>query len=411
MSVPADDGREGLGRHSVEAGAATREPGRSEYVRGEAQVPDPDPSAASGGVQVARLFGVPIFVQPWWLAIAGALLTIVVQPRAARWFPGFDSYVLAFTFAVLLYVSVLVHELSHSVVALRLGMRVRRISLQLLGGVSEIEEEAQTPGKEFAVAFAGPALSFVVFGAAYVLSLGLDHASVAWWLASSVAGANLVVGVFNLLPGLPLDGGRVLQAAVWRGTGSRHTGVVAGAWGGRVLALALLLGLPLLMSVGVPIDLLTVAWSALIAAFLWTGAGSTLRVAHFRARLPQLRARALARKVVAVDAGTTVEVALRRSIIGRASGMVVVDAQGVACGLVNDAAVRAMPQERRAAVAVIDVARRLDPSLVLSVDAVGETLLRALQLAPATEYLLVDADGHIAGILLADDVERATSGW
>jgi Zn-dependent protease/CBS domain-containing protein len=373
--------------------------------------PDPEHSGGLGGIQVARLFGVPIYLQPGWLAIAAVLLTYVVQPTVPLQVSGAASYLLAFSFAVLLYVSVLIHELSHSVVALHFGMRVRRISLQLLGGVSEIEEEAPTPGKEFAIAFAGPALSFVVFGIATLVSLALADDSVAQWMAGAVAGANAVVGVFNLLPGLPLDGGRVLQAAVWQLTGSRHTGVVVAAWGGRVLAILLLLAVPLALLAGRNIGLITVAWTAVIAAFLWVGSGSALRVAKFRRRLPELQARVLLRRAVTVPAGTTVAEALKRAILARAAGILVLDEAGSPHGLVSDTAVRAMPEDRRAVVPVADLARRLESGLVLPVDTAGEQLLRHLQAAPATEYLLLEPDGTVAGVLVAEDVERATAGW
>lgn len=396
MSVPSEDGAD-LGRPSVAHGAAAR------------PEPAPDLEPAPSGVQVGRLFGIPIYLEPAWLLVAAGLLTYVVQRRAAEEVPGSPAYLLGLSFAVFLYVSVLVHELAHSVVALGFGMRVRRISLQLLGGVSEIEEEAATPGREFAISFAGPALSFGLYGIAKLIELGLPENGVAWWLVRAVAEANLVVGVFNLLPGLPLDGGRVLQSVVWQVSGNRLRGAVVASWCGRGLALALLSLIPLFLMAGG--FLIVVVWTAVIAAFLWVGAGSSLRVARFRARMPQLQARVLSRRAVAVRGATTVEVALRRAILSHAAGIVVVGEDGAPEALVNESAVRAMPEERRKVVPVSELARRLDPGLVLAADLTGEPLLRALQRTQATEYLLVEPDGQVAGVLLAVDVERATAGW
>src|SRR5699024_7965531 len=190
------------------------------------------------GLLLFRPFGIPVYVTASWLIVA-ALITLlyggIVQSRLALGVGG--ALLLAFVFAVLLYASVLVHELAHSVVARMYGLPVRRIVLYVLGGVSEIEREAPAPGREFWIAFAGPALSLVLSAGAYGLTLLVDPYGITGELFFQLWVANLLVGVFNLLPGLPLDGGRLLRAGVWKLTGKPLTGSVAAAWGGRVLAL------------------------------------------------------------------------------------------------------------------------------------------------------------------------------
>ena len=184
-----------------------------------------------GGLLVGRPFGVPIYVSPTWLIIA-VLITVSFGPFVQSRIPSLGSlaYVVSFAFAVLLYVSVLVHELAHSVVALRFGLPVRRISLYLLGGVSEIEKEAPSPGREFLIAVAGPVLSLVLGGIGFAAAQALEPGTVVHLLVLEVAFANLLVGVFNLLPGLPLDGGRLVQAGCgshgvgWRGSRLRREG-------------------------------------------------------------------------------------------------------------------------------------------------------------------------------------------
>ncbi|MDP9416612.1 MAG: M50 family metallopeptidase, partial [Actinomycetota bacterium] len=197
------------------------------------------------GVLMGRIAGIPIFVTPTWLLVAVAI-TLSFAPSEQR-LPGLGDwrYAVSFAFAVLLYLSVLVHELSHSLTALALGLRVRRITLHLLGGASEIAQEPRTPGAEFLIAFAGPAVSLVLAGVGYVAAQALDPAAVAGFLVLLLAGANLLLGIFNLLPALPLDGGRLLAAGVWKLAGRRLTGVLIAAAAGRVLAV-LLLALPLL---------------------------------------------------------------------------------------------------------------------------------------------------------------------
>ncbi|MCZ9337751.1 site-2 protease family protein, partial [Streptomyces sp. TRM76130] len=132
--------------------------------------------------------------------------------------------------AVAFYASVLVHELAHTVAALRFELPVRRIQLQFFGGVSEIEKEAETPGREFVLAFVGPLLSLVLAGVFYLALLPVEPGTVPGVLLAGLMISNLIVAAFNLLPGLPLDGGRMLRAVVWKITGKPMTGTVAAAW-------------------------------------------------------------------------------------------------------------------------------------------------------------------------------------
>src|SRR5690348_1466085 len=162
------------------------------------------------GIVVARLFGIPVYISPYWFVIAGVFILIYANDLAAT-LHGSTRFIVAAAFVVLLYLSVLVHELSHSMVARGYGLPVRRILLYPLGGVSEIEQEPQTPIREFLVSAAGPVLSLVLGGLGFVLMRAFQEQSMPWILARSLMVANLIVGVFNLLPGLPLDGGRMLR--------------------------------------------------------------------------------------------------------------------------------------------------------------------------------------------------------
>ena len=368
--------------------------------------PPAPPRGSGGGLLVGRPFGIPVYVAPTWFLIA-AVITYAFAPQFGReaGVVAALSYVLSFAFAVLLYLSVLVHELAHSLVARRLGMRVRQITLHLLGGVSEIEEEADTPGREFLVAFAGPLLSLVLAGLGWLGLQVLEAGTVLAVLMLQLMLSNLAVGLFNLLPGLPLDGGRVLQAGVWKVSGRRSTGIRVSGWAGRGLAV-LILVLPLLIPQRV--SLTTILWSVLVASFVWFGAGQALRVAALRERLPRLTARSLARPAVAVPGDLPLAEALRRAAEMGARALVVVDAAGDPVALANEVAVAATPVERRPWVPVASVSRSLEPGATLSAAAGGEEVLRALQQHPTGEYLLVDPDtGGVYGVLAAVDVERA----
>jgi Zn-dependent protease len=362
---------------------------------------------------MGRPFGIPVFVAPSWFIVA-AVITYVFAPEIASRLPGLAtgaSYLVAAAFVVFLYLSVLVHELSHSVVALRLGLPVRRISLHLLGGVSEIEREAPSPGREFLVAFAGPLLSFVLAGGGFLVLRALEPGTVAYVLAAELTVANFLVACFNLLPGLPLDGGRVLQSGVWKLTGQRLTGVLVAAWVGRAVAVALLV-VPMVVAVTTRREpsLVLLVWSALIAAFIWVGASQSLASARVRELLPSLSARRLTFRAIPVTGDVSLAEALRRAGEARARGLVVVDWAGRPTALVSEAAVLATPEQRRPWMRVDAVARRLDPQLVLAADLDGERLLERLRGAAATEYLVVEPNGDIYGVLSTADVERAFAG-
>lgn len=364
---------------------------------------------ADGRIVIARPFGVPVDVTPTWFLVAG-LITYVFAGTVESSVPGIGEwrYAVSLAFALLLYSSVLVHELSHTVVALRAGLPVRRISLHLLGGVSEIERPAATPGREAGIAVAGPAVSLLLAVVGFAVSEVLEPQTVGLLLARALMISNLLVGVFNLLPGLPLDGGRILAAAVWRVSGRRHTGTIVAAWLGRAVAV-LVLVVPFALAAGDPgsLDVIDVVWAGLLAAFIWVGASQSLAHGTVQQRLPAISARALTRRAIPVEVATPLAEALRRAEVAGAQGLVVVSAGGDPLGLVVEAAVRAVPTERRPWVPVADLSRRLEPGHRLQADLAGEELISVMTRQPASEYLVVEANGDIYGVLATADVERA----
>jgi Zn-dependent protease len=177
--------------------------------------------------RIGSLFGIPLYLDSSWLIILVLVTTInagelhgnqlVQQP--------FLDWVLGFVMALLLFTSVLLHELGHSLVAKSQGIKVNSITLFLFGGIAAIDRESNTPGQAFQVAIAGPLVSlglFVIFGALAAL---FGEASLGEFITSDLARINLVLGLFNLIPGLPLDGGQVLKSIVWKITNNPFTGV------------------------------------------------------------------------------------------------------------------------------------------------------------------------------------------
>jgi Zn-dependent protease/CBS domain-containing protein len=367
------------------------------------QVPRPP-----GTFKIGTIAGSDVLVTSSWFVVA-ALIAIVVAPRAEAVHPGLGvwKYVAGLAFAIVLYLSVLLHEASHAYVAQHYGFPVSSITLHFLGGVTAIEAEAKKPRQEFWIAVVGPLTSLAVGVAAlglwYVVPDGL-----LLMVVEGLAFGNLLVGALNLVPGLPLDGGRVLKAAVWQLTGSMHRGTVVAAWGGRVTAFAVLLW-PLAQEAifGIQPDLFDFLLAFVIGFFLWNGATASLQAAGIRRRLPHLVARNLARRTLAVPEDLPLAEAIRRAREAHAGAIVTVTSSGTPVGVVNEAALSATPEERRPWLAVSTVARSVDHGLSLPVSITGEDLVRAITLAPATEYLLVEDDGSVYGVLTTADVDRA----
>lgn len=349
-----------------------------------------------------------MLVRSSWLLVA-LLIAVLLAPRIEQVQPGLGAlkYVAGVAFAVLLYLSVLLHEISHAVVAQRYGLGVRSITLHFLGGATEIDSETKTPGQEFMVAVVGPLTSIAVGLVALVL-VPVTPDGLLRLAVEGLAGANLVVGVLNLVPGLPLDGGRVLRSLVWRLSGNMHRGTIAAAWGGRVAA-ALVLLWPLVARqlLLLPTDVFDYLMAFIIATFLWSGSTASLVSARLRRRLPALQARPLARRVVAVPDDLSVAEAVRRAQDAGAGGIVVHDREQRLTSVVSEKALTATPQERRPWVPVSAVARSAEAGLVLPADLTGEDLVRAMASTPAEEYVLVEPDGTIFGLLATTDVDRA----
>ncbi len=224
-------------------------------------------------VTVGRVAGIRIGIHYTWVVIFALLLfslSFVFREQNPQWGQA-EVIGAAFVATVLFFISIILHELGHSLVAIARGIPVQSITLFIFGGVAQSEEEAETARDEFAIAIAGPLVSFVLAAAFYLLSL-LAHgvselaATAIEWLAT----INLVVGIFNLIPGFPLDGGRVLRALVWGGTGDPVKGMRWAVASGRIVAFGLmLLGVAVAFGTGLFINgfwLVAIGWFLLSAA-------------------------------------------------------------------------------------------------------------------------------------------------
>jgi Zn-dependent protease len=369
---------------------------------------DPGP-----GIVIGRPLGIPVYVSPYWFLFAALIVVFYAGLLKGSVQGSTTRYAVAAAFVILLYLSVLIHELSHCVVARAFSLPVRRILLYPLGGLSEIEQEPQTPARAFLVSGAGPLLSLALAALGFGIVTVFGPGGIPRILIDQLVLANLVVGILNLLPGLPLDGGWMLRAAVWKLTGKQGTGTIAAAWAGRGFAVALL-ALPLALLLrnggGGTAGLVNVLWLGAIAAFMWVGAGQSIRATRVRERLPGLQARRLARRAIPIPANLPLAEAIRRADAAQARALVIVDHQDTPIAIVNETAVIATPEQRRPWIEAGSLARTLDPSLVLSADLSGMALIEAVRRAPASEYLLIEPSGQVFGVLATSDLDHAFAG-
>ncbi len=370
-----------------------------------APAPEPRPP---GTLRIGSIAGTAVYVQSSWFLVA-ALIAVVMAPRVEQVQPGLGvgKYVAGLAFAVVLYGSVLLHEVSHALMARRFGYPVSSIQLNFLGGLTAVEGEARSPRHEALIAVVGPLTSIAVG----IGAIGLWFVTPDGLLQMAVEGlvwANLLVGVINLVPGLPLDGGRVLKALVWGASGSPHRGTIAAGWGGRLAAVAVL-AWPWVQYefLGDTPNVVDFVLTFVVALFLWSGATAAMASARLRSRLPSLVARNLARRTLTVPEDLPLAEAVRRAQAAEAGSIVTVTGSGQPVGIVSEAALLATPEDRRPWVAVSTVARAADQGLRLPVAIGGEELILAISRHPAAEYLLVEEDGGIFGVLTTADVDRA----
>ncbi|GAA1148113.1 site-2 protease family protein [Nesterenkonia lutea] len=244
--------------------------------------------ASRGRTAQVRIAGVPVRFRASWFLVSGAIV-LLFGPQVQRIFPelGVLAYVVALGYAGLLLLSVLAHELAHALAARSFGWPATEIELNIWGGHTEYLAHRATPVKSLAVSLAGPAANLVIAGLGWYFSELFEVTGVTALLVEVTVLVNFMVGVFNLLPGLPLDGGRIVESVVWGATGSQDRGMRAAGWGGRVVVVLLLSGLAALVISGLrEVSLVVVVVAVMVSFFLWQGASENIRVANARLRRP-----------------------------------------------------------------------------------------------------------------------------
>ena len=369
-----------------------------------------------GSIQFARVFGIRIGVDPSWFFILFLIIWSLSE--------GGMSFPLATVSALLFFLSVLLHELGHAFEARRSGIGIAGIDLWMFGGVAKMERDTRSPGEEFRVAVAGPLVTLLIavacFGAVaaldgvgQTLDFDADGSDDVLTVLGYLGSVNVLLLVFNLIPGFPLDGGRIARSIAWRVTGDRTRATRFAGTLGRVVALLLIaLGAYLFLQG----DMFSGIWMAIIGVFLGQAARSAVAQTELTSRIEGLSvADVMDAEPVAVPTDLTADRAYEDFFLRYGwPWFPVVDDRGHLAGMVTRESVEGLPEAVRPTRTVASVMAS-DPgdagsSMRVDQDEPLESLLGREGLVRLGAVLAVDGDGRLRGIVSADDVRRALQG-
>ena len=362
-----------------------------------------------GSFRLFRIAGIDIEVHWSWLLVFGLLtwtLAVGLFKEEFRDWPQVKLWAAASFTSIVFFGSILAHELSHSIVANRLGIPVRRITLFVFGGVSYLESESRTPREEFLIAIAGPTTSFIIAVLLAALWLVLSPVSEPAALAAEyLAVANAVIGVFNLIPGFPLDGGRVLRAILWRVTNSLLRATRLASWVGTVVAYGLMaLGIAVMVLSG---EVLSGVWLVFIGWFLRNAAESSYQNVLTRHLLGAVPVRSLLdRSYQWVDPYMTLQTLLDERILPRSARYFAVSGGGGLGGIITLKDVQRFPKTAWPSATVYQAMTPAEKLAAISPDA---SLDEALQLMGGqnVQQLPVMENGALLGFVTRADIMRA----
>ncbi|WP_084040119.1 site-2 protease family protein [Demequina sp. NBRC 110053] len=369
------------------------------------------------GFQLGRAFGGRIIVQPSTLLMLVLLAFLFSTGGGAELTRR--GFTIGLILAVLLFVSVFLHELSHAATAKALGREVHEVVITLWGGHTSFDARGLTPRDNGLTAAAGPVTNLVISGIAYaLLATGLFDVTLIDLVGGDITGyliiqyiaiANLILAVFNALPGIPMDGGRVLESIVWAVTKDRWKGVIIAAWGGRSIAVGVVLfalGAPLAQ--GRTPQLFDVMWAGLIALILWPAASQALRAAQHLSKREVVTAGSVMVPAIAVPYTSSVDDALAAATRSGAREVVVTGADGAVAGHFPVAVGQAVPAESRGATTLTSVLMPTPRGCEVSPTLGGEELVGALrEWWGRTDGWVVVEHGRPVGVARLSDVTEA----
>ncbi|AZB72228.1 site-2 protease family protein [Synechococcus elongatus] len=361
------------------------------------------------GWRIGSILGIPLRIDPSWFVIV-ALVTFsyaeTFRSQQPTWSPGL-LWGSALAMAILLFVSVLAHELGHSLIAQAQGIRVSSITLFLFGGVAAIERESRTPAGAFWVAIAGPLVSLALALLLLISQLWWPVGSPAQVLSLNLGRLNFILAVFNLIPGLPLDGGQVLKAIAWKITGDRYRAVHWAANSGRLLSGAA-------MAIGLFSWLLLPGgfgglWLALLGWFGWRNATAYDRTTTLQQALLSISAQsAMSRRYRVLEGSLTLRQFAELLIIEEQEGFAYfVASDGRYRGRISLTTLRQTERSRWDSLTLADLAEPFDclPSVPETAN-LAQTIV-VLQTARPSYVTVLTPSGAVAGIIDHADVIQA----
>jgi len=375
-----------------------------------------------GNIQIARLLGIPIIVNISWLitlAFVTALLALRFYPTVFRpESPYRDDYAVHWAMAVasglVFFVSIVLHELAHSIVARKQGIPVKSITLFIFGGVSQIGGEARRPLHEFIMAIVGPLTSLVLAGIFFGVWWLLGHREnplglVLSWLAIM----NLVVAIFNMAPGFPMDGGRVLRSLIWGVSGNLYRATRLATLLGRVLGYGLMIAGTLAFFE--TFDFID-PWSGVWFVFLGLFLESSARQSWLQARALDVLGRYKAEDVMSSDLETAsswekVEYLMNRAEPVRSRRGVrrfiffVSDEEERVVGVLTEKEITRMRREERLSTTASDAMRRTEEVPVAELRDDGATMLQSME-ANSVWHLPVISEGRVIGVVSKESLLR-----
>jgi Zn-dependent protease len=356
------------------------------------------------GLRLGKLIGIPIELHLSWFLVFGLLtwsLATGLLPQEYPELSGPALWALGAVTSILFFGSVLAHELGHAVLALRNQVPVRRITLFIFGGVAQIEKEPPTAGAEFRIAIAGPLVSLAMsasFGLLWLLDQAIPYlAAPSIWLAR----INLMLALFNMIPGFPLDGGRVLRAAIWQFSGSfsRATRIAAGV--GQLTAYGFIGFGIFQMFTGQFINGL---WLIFIGSFLQNAASNSAAVSGIEEALSGIQVgQVMRRDYIRVPSLTTLQRLVDDYILTLSQPVVFVSDQGELRGILTLQEIRALPQRKWP---FNTAAQAMSPVTRLPHVTPQASLWQALQVMDSNEAgeILVEQHGEVLGVLTRDQI-------
>jgi Zn-dependent protease/CBS domain-containing protein len=349
------------------------------------------------GWKVGRLAGIDISIHPSWLVIAFLITYSLAGSQFPRQFRGWTEgqyWIVAGATAALFFGSVLAHELSHAILARRFGLKVEGITLFIFGGVTSIDADSRTPREEALIAAAGPATSLLIGAVLVGVDVFVDQpqlGALIGWLGF----VNIALGIFNLIPGFPMDGGRVLRALIWKLRGDRLTATRNAAVVGRLLAYALV-GLGVFIALQ-PGGIVSGLWLAVIGWFLSNAAETTLMQAGVERSLNGVRVRdAMDPNPPAVSPNETVaELVNERMLGGEDRSYLVQHPDGGLAGIVTLKDVSRLARDDWPFARVTDIMTRFADLVTISPDAPMADALHLIQVRVVAQLPVIEPDSRV----------------